>query len=90
MKFQNCILINFVTDAWTNARTHARTDALMDGQAESNMPFQLFPSWGHKKSNIQSVTFAISFVTMNGHTYILFKNILNDVQTKGKGEINMA
>ena len=23
-------------------------------------------------------------------TYILFKNILNDVQTKGKGEINTA
>ena len=30
MKFQNCILINFVTDARTSAR--------MDGQAESNIP----------------------------------------------------
>ena len=37
MKFQNCILINFVTDARTDART--------DRQAESNMPLQLF----HKK-----------------------------------------
>ena len=37
MKFKNCILINFVTDART------------DGQAESNMPLQLFQSWGHKK-----------------------------------------
>ena len=36
MKFQNCILINFVTDTWT------------DGQAQSNMPLQLFQSWGHK------------------------------------------
>ena len=25
MKFQNCILINFVTDARTDGRTHART-----------------------------------------------------------------
>ena len=38
MKFQNCILINFVTDAWTDAQT----------KAESNMPLQLFQSWGHK------------------------------------------
>ena len=37
MKFQNCILINFVTDART------------DGQAKSNMPLQLFQSWGHKQ-----------------------------------------
>ena len=29
-------------------------------------------------------------MTTNGYTYILFKNILNDVQTKGKGEINTA
>ena len=29
-------------------------------------------------------------VTMNGHTYKLFKNILNDIQTKGKGEVNTA
>ena len=35
MKFQNCILINFVTDART------------EGQGESNMPLQLFQSWGH-------------------------------------------
>ena len=34
MKFQNCILINFVTDAHTH------------GQAVSNMPLQLFQSWG--------------------------------------------
>ena len=33
MKFQNCILINFEQT---------------DGQAQSNMPLQLFLSWGHK------------------------------------------
>ena len=36
MKFQNCILINFVTDGWT------------DGQGKSNMRLQLFQSWGIK------------------------------------------
>ena len=40
MKFQNCILINFVKDA--------RTDAHTGRQAESNMSLQLFKSWGHK------------------------------------------
>ena len=29
-------------------------------------------------------------MTTNGHTYILFKNLFYDVQTKGKGEINTA
>ena len=43
-----------------------------------------------EKSNFQSVIFAIISVTINGHTYILFKNIPKDVQAKGKGEINTA
>ena len=38
-------------------------------------------------TNFQAVIFGIFFVTMNGHTYKLFKNILNDVQIEGKGEI---
>ena len=29
-------------------------------------------------------------MTMNGHTPELLKNIFYDVQTEGKGEINMA
>ena len=40
MKFQNCILINF-----------EQTEGQKDGQAESNMPLQLFQSWGHKNKN---------------------------------------
>ena len=36
-----------------------------------------------KIQNFQSVNFAISFVTLNGHTYKLFKNISNDVQIDG-------
>ena len=43
-----------------------------------------------KKSNFQSVIFAIISVTIKVHTYILYKNILNDVQTKGKGEMITA
>ena len=41
-----------------------------------------------KKSNFQTVGFTIIFMTMNGHTYKFLKNIFNDVQTEGKGEIN--
>ena len=40
-----------------------------------------------KKSNFKTVIFLIIFMTVNGHTYKLFKNIFNDVQTD-KGEIN--
>ena len=42
MKFQNCILINFVTDARTDGRADGRTSP------SGNMPLQLFQSWGHK------------------------------------------
>ena len=48
MKFQNCILINFVTDARTDAHTH--------GQAESNMPLQLFQSWEHKNYEFKAIS----------------------------------
>ena len=34
--------------------------------------------------------FAITFVNMNKHTCKLFKNIFDDVRTKGDGEINTA
>ena len=43
-----------------------------------------------EKSNFQTVIFAIFLVTMNEHTSKLFKNIFNNVQTEGKGEINTA
>ena len=43
-----------------------------------------------KKSKFQTVIFTIIVVTMNGHTYKLFKNIFNDYLTEGKGEINMV
>ena len=43
-----------------------------------------------KKSNFQTEVFSIIFMIMNEHTYTLFKNILNDVQPEGKGEINTA
>ena len=32
-----------------------------------------------EKSNFQTVVFAIMFVTVNGHTYKLFKNVFNDL-----------
>ena len=44
MKFQNCILINFVMDARTDGRMDRRT-------SPNNMLLQLFQSWGHKKSS---------------------------------------
>ena len=43
-----------------------------------------------KKSNFQTVIFAIVFVTVNGHTSKLFKIIFYDGQTGDKGEINTA
>ena len=44
MKFQN----PSIHHSKVNRRTHRQTDRQTDRQAESNMPFQLFQSWGHK------------------------------------------
>ena len=46
MKFQNPTIHR----SKVNGRTHTQTDR----QLKSNMPFQLFQSWGHKKKNILS------------------------------------
>ena len=48
MKFQN----PSIHGSKVNGRTHAhrQTDRQTDRQAESNMPFQLFQSWGHKNN----------------------------------------
>ena len=40
MKFQNRSI--------HGSKVNRRTDRQTDRQAESNMPFQLFQSWGHK------------------------------------------
>ena len=34
------------------------TDGREDGQAQSNMPLQLFQSWGHKKYSLCSAHFS--------------------------------
>ena len=43
-----------------------------------------------KKIKLQTMILVIIFMTMNGHTYKLFKTIFSDVQTEGKGKINRA
>ena len=52
MKFQNPRIHRLKV----NRRTHTHTHTHTDRQAESNMPFQLFQSWGHKN-------------TVSGHNY---------------------
>ena len=44
----------------------------------------------YEKGNFQPVIFATTLVIMNGHTCKLFENFINDIQHKGKLEINMA
>ena len=49
MKFQ----IPNMHHSEVNGRTHTQTDRQTDRQAKSNMPFQLFQSWGHKNETKQ-------------------------------------
>ena len=42
------------------------------------------------KSNCQTVSFARIFMTMNGHTYELFKNLFRDVENRGERGENTA
>ena len=53
MKFQIPDIHHSKVNRRTHAHTHThrQTDRQTDRQAESNMPFQLFQSWGHNKGN---------------------------------------
>ena len=37
----------------------------MDGQAQSNMPHQLFQSWGHNKSYLENSVDQVQMVSEN-------------------------
>ena len=56
MKFQNCILINFVTDEWTYARTYAWTD-----KPKAICPFNFSKVGGMKKINARHAS-VLSFL----------------------------
>ena len=73
MKFQNCILINFVTDALRDGCTH--------GRAESNMPLQLFQSWGHKQLTYATVIKSkmLGYITSNCHFFQLLVRHQNHI-----------
>ena len=47
MKFQIPNIHHSKVNTHTHTHTHTQTDRQTDRQAESNMPFQLFQSWGH-------------------------------------------
>ena len=71
MKFQHCILINFVTDA------------RVAGQAESNTPPQLFQNWGHKNlKDLVCPGLEISFWTYSscGASGLNFSHVLTPVE----------
>ena len=55
MKSQNCILINF---EWM----HGRMDRQTDGQAQSNLPLQLFQSRGHNKMKRKKQRLLLSYL----------------------------
>ena len=48
MKFQNCSLKHF--ERTHDGRSDGRTDGRTNGPAQSNMPLQLFQSWGHNEN----------------------------------------
>ena len=50
MKFQIPNMHHSEVNRRTHPHTHTHTHTHTHRQAESNMPFQLFQSWGHKKS----------------------------------------
>ena len=59
MKFQdssfNGLKVTVGTKSVTHARTHACTHARTRAHSKSNMPHQLFQSWGHKNVLIKFV-----------------------------------
>ena len=52
MKFQNPSIHH--SNVNTHTHTHTETDRQTDRQGKSNMPFQLFQSWGHNQGSLSS------------------------------------
>ena len=48
MKFQDSSFNGLKVTVGTKSVTHPRTHAPTNGRSKSNMPHQLFQSWGHK------------------------------------------
>ena len=71
MKFQNYILINFVTEARTDART--------DGQDKSNMPLQLFQSWGHKMDKGKILSFKNCDILVFAFRQVIFGLLIKSI-----------
>ena len=73
MKFQNPSI--------HHSKVNTHTDRHTDRQAESNMPFQLFQSWGHKKLSkpFPWSTSCKHIHEQNGPNYIIVKMGLTGV-----------
>ena len=79
MKFQDSSFNGLKVTAGTKSVTHARTHA----RSKSNMPHQLFQSWGHKKqrycffrcsravNSVVSLEILTKFDFMQAYMYIL-------------------
>ena len=69
MKFQDTSIHRLKVKK-KEVRTHGRTDPRTHGQAQSNMPYQLFQSWGHKnvfrngQKQTKSAEYAICMVPL--------------------------
>ena len=55
MKFQIPNMLHSKVNRRTHTHTHTHT--LTDRQAKSNMPFQLFQSWGHNNSSLNVIDY---------------------------------
>ena len=63
MKFQDSSFNGLKVTVGTESVTHPRTN----GRSKSNMPHQLFQSWGHNQTNRVSATMTLRFGTDPGH-----------------------
>ena len=60
MKFQDSSFNGLKVTVGTKSVTHPRTN----GRSKSNMPHQLFQSWGHNKYHMLSKTVAVFHIIL--------------------------
>ena len=65
MKFQDSSFNGLKVTVGTKSVTHARTHAPTHTRSKSNMPHQLFQSWGHKYTfaSYNVLSYELSYVT---------------------------
>ena len=86
MKFQDSSFNGLKVTVGTKSVTHPRTHAPTNARSKSNMPHQLFQSWGHKNGIFEHLWIMVFTLDLENISWILIFTHLYLPRNSGKIE----